>query len=685
MKILQVLPALEQGGVERGTLEIASALTAAGIPNAVASAGGRLVHALDDLGVEHLALPLDRKNPFTLRKCAKKLAEYCKAEDVTLMHVRSRAPAWAVKWASERCGVKWMATFHGVYGTSPKFLKVPYNRVMLKGERTIAVSNYVRQHILATYDGVDPEKVVLVHRGADTGVFRPDAVPKDVAEAKKTQQYGFEKDCPVITLPGRLTRWKGQEIFIEALSLMRNHRYGVLVLGSDQGRTDYSDHLRTMAGKLPDETRVVFRSHTSEIPVVYAMSDIVVNASSAQPEAFGGDGREARRDARDVGRGQGQDVRCRRRFRPRRFLDGEDVRKDACNLSRTSRGGEMKKSPRILFVGNFLIRHWGNGRSGIDMRLAAGAIRNGWQVLTFSERDIARFLAPLGFMRSIGAKMMNDRLLKTVRNWRPDFVFVAHCDYITNETLFAMREAAPGVRIVHINCDPVETEHCCAQIRRRMDSCDAIFVTTAGDKLKEWTTGKNVVGFYPNPSDPSFEVEDNSLKTEFEYDLFFAGRPADADQRKALLEGLLPKIDPKVRLGFFGMGRPLVVGRAYEEALAASKMGLSINRFEGWKWYASDRITHLMANGILTFQYDGNSMQDFFTKDETVYFHAPGDLAERISWYNTHDETRRVIAAAGMRKYRRLFDARRVVRYLVETAAGESHSEPYEWAKEVYS
>ena len=114
-------------------------------------------------------------------------------------------------------------------------------------------------------------------------------------------------------------------------------------------------------------------------------------------------------------------------------------------------------------------------------------------------------------------------------------------------------------------------------------------------------------------------------------------------------------------------------------------MGLSINRFEGWKWYASDRITHLMANGILTFQYDGNSMQDFFTKDETVYFHTPDDLAEKIAWYNTHDETRRVIAAAGMRKYCQLFDARRVIRYLVETTAGESHSEPYEWAKEIYS
>ncbi len=287
MKILQVLPALEQGGVERGTVEIARALSSAGMPNAVASAGGRLVHALDKLGIEHITLPLDRKNPFVLRRCAKALAAYCAAEGVTLMHARSRAPAWAVKWASKICGVKWIATFHGVYGTSPAFLKIPYNRVMLKGERTIAVSEYVRHHILETYPGTDPEKLVLIHRGADTDMFSPDAVPRDVADAKKTLQYGFEKDRPVITIPGRLTHWKGQEVFFEALSLMRNHRYGVLVLGSDQGRTSYSDHLRTMAGKLPDETRVVFRSHTAEIPVVYAMSDIVVNASSAQPEAFG--------------------------------------------------------------------------------------------------------------------------------------------------------------------------------------------------------------------------------------------------------------------------------------------------------------------------------------------------------------------------------------------------------------
>ena len=88
----------------------------------------------------------------------------------------------------------------------------------------------------------------------------------------------------------------------------------------------------------------------------------------------------------------------------------------------------MKAAPRILFVGNFLTRHWGNGRTGIDMRLMAGAIRSNWQVLSFSERDITRFLAPLGFMRNIGAKMMNARLVKTARNWKPDLVFLSHCD-----------------------------------------------------------------------------------------------------------------------------------------------------------------------------------------------------------------------------------------------------------------
>ncbi|MCQ2393783.1 MAG: glycosyltransferase [Kiritimatiellae bacterium] len=341
------------------------------------------------------------------------------------------------------------------------------------------------------------------------------------------------------------------------------------------------------------------------------------------------------------------------------------------------------KSLRILFVGNFLVRHWGNGRTGIDMRLAAGALRRNWQILTFSERDIARFLAPLGFLRNIGAQMMNARLVKTAKNWKPDLVFVGHCDYVTNAALEAIRAARPAVKIVHLNCDAIAQTHTRDQIARRVPVCDAIFSTTAGADLKTWTTGRNVVGYFPNPCDPSFEVEDNSTRTDFTYDLFFAGRPGKTDARSVFLQKLLTRLDPSIRQGLFGMGRPLVVGRAYEEAIAASKMGLSLNQYEA-KWYASDRLSHLMGNGLVAFQYDGNEMQRFFSEQETVYFHSPDELAEKILYFNTHDAARQAVAAAGRTKYHRLFAAERVLAYLVETVFGENYSQPYEWSSEVY-
>ncbi len=343
------------------------------------------------------------------------------------------------------------------------------------------------------------------------------------------------------------------------------------------------------------------------------------------------------------------------------------------------------KSLRILFVGNFLVRHWGRGRTGIDMRLAAGALRNNWQILTFSERDVTRFLAPLGFLRNIGATMMNTRLVKTAKNWKPDFIFVGHCDYVTNETLARIHAALPGVKIVHLNCDAPAQVHTQAQLLRRKDACDAIFVTTAGAPLKALATGRNVVGYFPNPCDPSFEVEDNSARTDFEYDVFFAGQARARDERKVFLDALRARLAPAVRLGFFGVEpTPPVIGRAYEEAIAQAKTGLSLNRYEGAKWYASDRIAHLMANGVLTFQNGANEMQRFFSDRETVYYTAVDDLAEKIAFYQAHDDARRAVAAAARLRYHRLFAAERVMRYLVAATRGEPFAEPYEWAEEVY-
>ena len=285
MKILQILPALGTGGVERGTIEVARALANAGISNAVASAGGPRVADLDALGVPHFTLPLASKNPFVIRRNAARLAALAHREGFTIFHARSRAPAWSAYWAARRTGVTFLTTFHGVYGTSPRLLKIPYNRVMTKGEKIIAVSNFVKRHIVETY-GVPEEKVVRIHRGADTETFRPDAVSPAQAAARKAA-LGFALDLPVVTLPGRLTRWKGQALLLDALARMRHRALGCLFVGSDQGRIDYTAELKTMAARLPPETKVVFLEHADDMPCVYALSDIVVSASSDQPEAFG--------------------------------------------------------------------------------------------------------------------------------------------------------------------------------------------------------------------------------------------------------------------------------------------------------------------------------------------------------------------------------------------------------------
>jgi glycosyltransferase involved in cell wall biosynthesis len=285
MKILQILPALEQGGVERGTIEIASALKNSGIESAVISSGGPMVRELDELGVKHFTINAKSKNPITMHFNANKIAKIAKDGGFTLMHVRSRAPAWSVLKASKMTGIPMLATYHGIYGTKPAIFKLPYNSVMLKGVGVIAVSNWVKRHIMETY-GIDEDFITLIHRGADTDKFVPNAIPKEKCDEFR-KSLGIEVGKTLITLPGRLTSWKGQEVLLEALSLMKSRDVACLLVGSDQGRKEYSSRLKEMAKALEDKVKVAFLEKSSDMPLVYASSDIVVSASSSQPEAFG--------------------------------------------------------------------------------------------------------------------------------------------------------------------------------------------------------------------------------------------------------------------------------------------------------------------------------------------------------------------------------------------------------------
>lgn len=283
--ILQILPRLETGGVERGTLEIASGLKEAGWTSVVVSGGGQMVRDLEKTGTEHITLPVYSKHYFVMRQNAKRLAKIIKEKHVDIVHARSRAPAWSAKWACEMTGVPLLTTFHGAYNLGPFKIKKRYNKVMTDGVLTIAVSNFIKQHILENYKSVDAEKIRVVHRGVDAERFDRAKVSQE-RMISLSQKWRLPEDLPVIMLPGRLTRWKGQLVLLEALSKMQHKNLRCLFVGSDQGRKRYRRELERKTKKLGLTGVVQIVDHCNEMDVAYMLSDIVVSAST-DPEAFG--------------------------------------------------------------------------------------------------------------------------------------------------------------------------------------------------------------------------------------------------------------------------------------------------------------------------------------------------------------------------------------------------------------
>lgn len=282
--VLQVLPALgEQGGVERGTVEVASAIAAAGGRAIVASAGGVRVHALERAGAEHVTLPVDSKNPGTMYANIGRLAELIRRESVDIMHARSRAPAWSAWVAAKRTRRHFVTTFHGTYGAS-NILKRRYNAVMGRGERVIAISRFIAGHLNQVY-GVPAGRIRVVHRGVDLEIFDPARVSADriIMLARK---WRLDEGLPVVMLPGRLTRWKGQMVFLEAIAKLGRQDIRCVLLGSDQGREDYRRQLETFIARagLGGVARIVDRC--DDMPAAYMLADVVVSAST-DPEAFG--------------------------------------------------------------------------------------------------------------------------------------------------------------------------------------------------------------------------------------------------------------------------------------------------------------------------------------------------------------------------------------------------------------
>jgi glycosyltransferase involved in cell wall biosynthesis len=285
--LLQVIPDLDTGGAEQTTVDMSAAVVAAGGRSLVATRGGRMTAAIEAHGGRVIYMPAQSKNPLVQGMNADRLAALIRREKVSILHVRSRAPAFAALWAAKVTRTPLVATYHGVYNASSS-VKRWYNSVMTRGAAVIANSEYTRAHVLAEH-GVDPAKVIAIPRGVDIGRFDPDMVSAGRIEALKRAWNLDPTDVrPKFLLAGRLTRWKGKALIIDAVARLKAKGGDALVLmaGDDQGRTGYRAELEQaiVAAGLKESIHLV--GHCSEMPAAYLIADYAL-APSLDPEAFG--------------------------------------------------------------------------------------------------------------------------------------------------------------------------------------------------------------------------------------------------------------------------------------------------------------------------------------------------------------------------------------------------------------
>jgi glycosyltransferase involved in cell wall biosynthesis len=290
MKVLQVIPKLGYGGAETGCYDIAHYLSENNCGSFIVTSGGELLKFVDKKKVKVIRLPVHSKNPLLIFFNSLVLVGVILLNDISIVHARSRAPAWSCFLATMITGRKFVTTFHGTYNFNNN-LKKFYNSVMVRSNLIIAGSNFIFSHIKDNYSKyLDVKKRLLViFRGINVDYFDP-TTKLESDEKKLLKKWEIEKDKKIILLPGRLTAWKGQEIFIEAINLVNielgYEAFYSIILGSHQGRDMYKKKLIRLTEQYRMNKQVRFIDHCKDMALAYKVSDIVVSAS-IEPEAFG--------------------------------------------------------------------------------------------------------------------------------------------------------------------------------------------------------------------------------------------------------------------------------------------------------------------------------------------------------------------------------------------------------------
>ena len=290
LKVLQVIPKLGYGGAETGCFDIAHYLSENNCKSFIVTSGGELLKFVDRKKVKVFRLPVQSKNPLLIFINAIILIGIIIFNNISIVHARSRAPAWSCLIATKLTGRKFVTTFHGTYNFKSN-LKKFYNSVMTRADLIIAGSNFIFSHIKQNYTKYlnDKKKLMVIFRGINVDYFDP--TTKFESDQKNLlKKWDLEKDKKIILLPGRLTSWKGQEVFIEAINLVNielgYEAFYAVILGSDQGRDLYKKKLIRLAEQYRMSKQIRFIDHCKDMALAYKVSDIIVSAST-EPEAFG--------------------------------------------------------------------------------------------------------------------------------------------------------------------------------------------------------------------------------------------------------------------------------------------------------------------------------------------------------------------------------------------------------------
>lgn len=286
LTIIQVLPALNGGGVEKGTLEIGHYLAQQGHRSIVVSAGGRMVEQLIAEGSEHIRADIGAKKLSTLRYIFwfRKLLKEIRPD---IIHFRSRLPAWIgyLAWRSlpERVRPRLVTTFHGQHSVNR------YSAIMARGERVITLSNFMREYILKSYPDVDSNKITVIHRGVDTGLYNPSYQPDNDWSKRWFQEFPQTQNIALLTLPGRLTRRKGIEDFIRIIGNLRQADiaiHGLIVGEAHPKQRHYQHELEQLISTEGLEDDITFTGHRTDLQNILVLSTAVLSLSK-EPEAFG--------------------------------------------------------------------------------------------------------------------------------------------------------------------------------------------------------------------------------------------------------------------------------------------------------------------------------------------------------------------------------------------------------------